>query len=90
MQIYRCGIEVDLTSPPARLVDHYLSWEHLMIMRFYCIFSWTMTSAAAATSRLGAVGLPRFCQQAAAKHRMTLSEPGVQRGGQSSISDIVD
>ena len=42
---------------------------------------WTMTSAAAEASRLGAVGLPCFCQQAAAKHRTTLSEPGVQRPG---------
>ena len=32
-----------------------------------------MTSAAAETSRLGAVSLPRFFQQAAAKHSTTLS-----------------
>ena len=84
MQIYRCSIEVDLKSPPACLVNHYLSWEHLAMIRFYCIFrpGWTMISAAAETSRLSAVSLPRFCQQAAAKHRhgttLSDSELGVQ------------
>ena len=90
LQIYRCGIEVDLTSTPAHLVAHYLSCEHQILLHPWLQRGWTMTSAAAETSRLGAVVLPRFCQQAAAKLRMTLSEPGVQRRGQSSISDIVD
>ena len=70
MQIYSCGIEVDLTSPPARLVAHYLSWEHHDQTLLHLQAVLWLLRLLSETSRPGAVGLPLFCQQpeTAAKH----------------------
>ena len=80
MQIYSCGIEVDLTSPPApsHLMVRNLSREHLQHLQ--------------AGLRLRpllklAVDLPRFCLQSETRYELAVERPGLGRFGSNGNVD---
>ena len=80
MQIYCCGIEVDLTNPPApnHLVARNLSWEHLQHLQAGPRL-WPLLKLA--------VDLPRFCLQSETRYELAVERPGIGRLGSNGNVD---